>query len=444
MPYTLADLPFFLVLPLLLIGSAFFSASETAMFGLSAHERYRLARRPGLLGRAVRDLLHDPRRLLVTLMLGNMSVNVLYFVICSALLLRIEGGPGAHWWMLGMTIGPVVLLVLFGELLPKLTANTVRVAWVRWTAVPLLAFHRAVGPVAGVTSRWLIGPLGRLLAPPAGPARLTAREMQALLEMSHRRGVIGSDEQELIGEVIRLTHLKVRDVMIPRVDVRWIDASAPPHRVRQVFEESGLSKLVVVDTDIDHPLGLVYRRQFLLATRRQPGTPLRKLVRGVRFVPELQRVHQLLADFRRTGTKFAIAVDEYGGTAGLVALKDVVERMVGELDMEQPPGETPETDIEQLGPGLWRVGGRLSIHDWSQYFPVQSLPPRVATVGGLFMSLLGAPPKVGQHASLGNVEMRVESLTGDRVGTLLLRLKTPHRGSGQGPSADFPILPERR
>jgi putative hemolysin len=256
--------------------------------------------------------------------------------------------------------------------------------------------------------------------------------MQALLEMSHRRGVIGADEQELMGELIHLTQLKVRDVMIPRVDLKWVDVATAAAAVRERFDESGLGKLIVVDGDLDHVLGLVYRRQFLLTIRRGPQTPLRKLVRGVRFVPEVQRVHQLLAEFRRTGTKFAIAVDEYGGTAGLVALKDIVQRMVGDLEGPRPAPEPRESEVQALGPGLWRVGGRLSVHDWAQYFPPGSLPPRIATLGGLVMALLGTVPRPGQHVELGNVSMEVDSVHRGRVTAVRLRI----RSSPGGPAKD--------
>ena len=152
---------------------------------------------------------------------------------------------------------------------------------------------------------------------------------------------------------------------------------------------------------------------------------LATLVRAVRFVPEIQRVDQLLEEFRRTGTKLAIAVDEYGGTAGLVSLKDVVEQIVGDLDMDQAIGTSPATVPEHLGMGSWRVSGRLSVHDWEEAFGMHDLPPRVSTVGGLVMALLGRVPKPGDRARLANLSLEVERMDGDRVDSVLLRLTGP-------------------
>ncbi|MBI1369682.1 MAG: DUF21 domain-containing protein [Planctomycetes bacterium] len=422
MPYTFADLPFFLMLPVLLAGSAFFSGSETALFSLRAHQRFVITQQGGLVGRAVSMLLADPRTLLITLMLGNMVVNVLYFVVSTVLLLKLDHAEVGPLFVAFATVLPLLLVILLGEVLPKIVANTGAIVWVKASAIPLYAIHRVVLPLGALLSRWVVQPLGRLFAPPQSPGQLTTDEMDALLEMSQKRGIIGSGEQQLLNEVLYLSEIKVRDVMIPRVDISEIDVNEPPRRLRELIEKTRLTKYVAVDGGIDHVLGVIYARQFLLAHRLSPKVSLRKLVRQVRFVPELQRVDQLLEDFRKSGTKLALAVDEYGGTAGLVTLKDIVEQMVGDLDMDHGPGETPASTAEQLGPHRWRVSGRLSVHDWSDAFGQYRLPPRVSTVGGLVMSLLGRVPRLGDTVRVANLQLEVERMSGGRVESVLLHL----------------------
>lgn len=429
MPYGLADLPFFLALPLLLAVTGFFSASETALFGLTAHQRFQLTQKPGVVSFAIAALLRDPRTLLIVLMLGNMSVNTLYFVINTVLLLHLDHTANPFWFI-AVSIVPLIAMVLLGEVLPKLVANTLRIPLVQINAIPLYAVHRLLAPVATGLSSWIIQPVGRVLAPKAAPTAeesqaLSTEELEALLEMSARRGVIRTDEQQLIRQVLQLSQLKVRDVMVPRVDMVAIDISEPAAAFAKLAEDSTLSKILAINGDIDHMEGIIYARQFMLARRKDANVNLRSLVRNVRYVPEILRVHQLLEDFRKTGTKVAVAVDEYGGTAGLVTLKDIVERMVGDVDMDQVVGGAPLDVPEHLGVGTWRVSGKLSVHDWEDAFGAHDLPPRVSTVGGLVMALLGRVPRVGDRARLANLALDVEKMDGDRVESVLLRLTGP-------------------
>ena len=436
MPWTLGDLPFFIVLPFLLAGSALFSGTETALFGLSAHEQMRLVRQKSMVGNAVGALLADQRTLLITLMIGNMLMNVGYFVVSSALLLRLDAETVNPLWFVAATIVPLITIIILGEVLPKMAANTVRLSWVKATAVPMLVLHRGVGPLGSVLGRWVIEPLGRLVTGDRGVSELTAVELEAMLEMSKRRGVIGADEQSLLRQVVQLGRLKVRDVMTPRVDLMAIEIEESLTGLRETMRSTPRSRYLVYEGDQDHMVGVVYVRQVLLAERLGRETSLRRLVRGVKYVPELMRVDQLLTEFRRTGTQIAVAVDEYGGTAGVVTLKDVVEEVVGDLEMEEEweshdsdaDGEAEE--IKQIGDRVWRVSGALSVHDWTQAFGEAELPVKVATVGGLVMALLGKTAVDGDVARLGNLELTVEKAAAGRVAWVVLRLLDGEAESG--------------
>lgn len=426
MPYTLADLPLFLLLPVLLGASGFFSGSETALFGLSARQRYELSRRKDLVGRGVAALFADEQQLLITLMFGNMTVNVLFYVISSALLLKLDPTVIHPLIVAVATLTPLVVVIVFGEVGPKLLANTSAVRWVRVAVVPLYAIHRVIAPVALVLGRWVISPLGRLVAPPRRPAQLSAAELESLIELSRRRGVIGPNEQDVLREVVNLSQTRVRDVMVPRVDIAALDVDAHPRKLRQMIEARRFDCVVAYEGDLDHVAGVIYTRQFLLASAKAAPTnraiKLRDLVRQVRFVPEQQRLDQLLDAFRRQRTTLAIVVDEYGGTAGLITLKDVVEQMVGDLDMDDAPGETPGGAVERIAQNAWRVSGRLSVQEWADAFDQRIVLPRVATVGGLVMALLGRTPAIGDVATIGNMQLTIEAMSGRRVESVLLTL----------------------
>lgn len=428
---TLADLPYLIALPLLLVASGFFSGSETALFGLSSQQRLVLTRAGSATGRAVVGLTQQPRMLLITLMLGNMAVNVSYFTISSILNIKLARAGAGVGLMVGATLAPLLMIILLGEVAPKLIANTARVGFIRVVAVPLFLIHRGIGVLRIVLAYGVIGPLGRLIAPPRRPARLSADELHALLDMSHSHGLIAQDEQKLMRDVMSLNQLKVSDIMIPRVDLVAVDLAAGAASLRALIDEHRVARVIAYEGDLDHIAGLIYTRQFLLATGDGAEPGLGKLVRNVRFVPELMRVDQLLEEFRKTGTQLAIAVDEYGGTAGIVTLKDIVKQMLGELDLEGPSVESVTDEIQTVDAHTFRVGGMLSVNDWAEAFGQNQFPQRVATVGGLIVALLGRAPKQGDAVVVGNLRLEAERVEGRRVISVLLRLVDVNGGGNE-------------
>ena len=435
-PYSISDIPFFVLLPVLIVFSGFFSGSETALFGLSSQQRRLLGRSYGVVGRLTVRILNEPRMLLITLLLGNMVANVLYFVISSALLIKLNAAYHNPILAAVAAVMPLLTIIAFGEVLPKLVANTSPILWVRVTVPPLYALFKVIGPIRWVLNVAIITPLSRLVAPSERPTALTSDELEALLVLSERHGVIDQDEQVLLREVIHLSQVKVRDVMVPRVDLHAVDVNADPYKVFELIERTRLSRYPVYDGSLDQIVGILYARQFLPARSKDANVKISELVRQVRFVPEIQQVDHLLADFRRFGVHSAIVVDEYGGTAGLVTLKDVVAWMVGDLSATSVlPHEQRSQAVEAVDQGVWRVSGRLSTHEWSEVFGRNILlPPRVSTVGGLVTALLHRMPDVGDTARIGNIELTVEAITESSVESVLIGLaKTPNtNGNGNG------------
>ena len=428
LPYGLEDLPLFLLLPVLLVASGFFSGSETALFSLSSHQRTLIRRRGGVVANIVDQLLSDPQMLLITIMFGNMTVNVLYFVISSALLLKLDPASQPAWVVVG-TITPLMMIIALGEVLPKIVANTATSTWVRLTAVPLYVAHKVIGPLRLGLRMFIIGPLSRLFAPTTKPPELSSDELRSLVEVSKRRGVIDPTEERLLYEVVRLSEIKVRDIMVPRVDVQAFDLDAGPELLLELIADKRLTKIPAYRGDLDHIEGVIYAKQFLLAHEVDAPFDLNSIVRQVKYVPELQRVDQLLGEFRRGGSHLAVVVDEYGGTAGLVTLKDVVERLVGDVEFDTPDPDARQVNAESLPDGTYRVDGRLAVQDWIAAFGQHNIPPRVATVGGIVAARLGRIPRVGDEVKLGNLSLKVEGMTGGRVDNVLLSLRNTEGGS---------------
>jgi putative hemolysin len=416
------DIIMLTLLPLLLVCSGFFSGCETALFSLSANQRLQFERANTLVGGIIVQLLAETRMLLITLLLGNMVVNVLYFVLCTMLMIRLRELHGGSTWVLGVIApAPVLLLVLCGEVLPKQVALRLSEGWARLLGVPLYIVHRGLGPLRVFLDALVITPLARLIEPPSKPPELSAQELGALLELSEKRGVINAEEEELLQEVLDLSHMKVTELMTPRVDLIGFDLNDGAPALIELLKQCRHSHIPVYQNDIDHLEGIVYARQVLL---RQPDTieELRKMIRQVHFVPEVQRADQLLVHLRKTGNTLVIVVDEYGGTVGMVTLEDVVEHVVGDIALEHEPAAEPP--VQTVDDRTWRVRASLSVRDWlDQFHPIGAPRLRpVSTLGGLIMATLGRLPREGDHLNVGNVSMRVESMHGRRIDWVRLQL----------------------
>lgn len=419
-------------LPLLLAASGFFSGSETALFSLSDHQRLQLRRSITITGMIVPRLLKDTRPLLITLLLSNVTVNVLYFVISTVLILRAKHND----WLGTAGIGGAGVLVLLtlilcGEVLPKMAAAKMPIRWSKLAAMPLLIVHQSLCPLRVVLSAFVIMPLARLIGPTTKPSNISTEELAQLLELSQQRGDISREEEQLLQQALELSQMTVKDLMRPRVDIRAYDLDNNSAELFQLIRETHLRKIPVYRGDLDHIEGVIYSREVLLSPP-QDSRQVQSLIRQVTLVPETLRPDQLLVQFRRRGTTLAIVVDEYGGTEGLITLENVAEHIVGEIvGPYDEPGNTAM--VERIEPGVWRISAALSVHDWDETFGEPVRAPMVSTVGGLVMQRLGRLPHVGDRTTIGNVVLEVETMDGKRVRSLVVHLRS-----------DAPLLPGNR
>lgn len=413
-----------IALPVLLIGSALFSGSETALFSLSAHQRSLLQKSSRVGANAASTLLVETRALLVTLLIGNMVINVLYFTLSTVLMDRLLANETiAATGAAGIALSTFFGVIIFGEVLPKQVAAQQAYAWSGLVGVPLLAVHRAIAPLRVLAERVVIGPLARLIAPSTKPPELSSRELEIMLSMSRQRGIIDQDEQQLLRHVLELGQIKVRDVMVPRVDIRGHDLDAPIDELLSLAHETRLRHLPVYEESLDQIRGVVLTRQLLVKPPKDRAS-LEALIKPVYFVPEVAPADHLLATLREQAVTFAIVVDEYGGTAGLVTLEDVVEHFIGDIPGAYERDGQPI--VEQLRDGVFRVGADLAVHDWVEWFgrnPAMSkAASNAATLGGVVLGLLGKAPDEGDHVRLGNMRLTVDQVDGRRITSVLVAL----------------------
>ncbi len=403
----------------LLAVAAALNAAETAFFNLTAGQLGHLAK-GGTLGKLVARLMSHPRRLLNTILLANALTVTAYSALVAITLLDMEGMGLPAAAMAALALLPVLALILLAEIAPKSLALAASQRLACLLAPPLALLQKLFSPALWLMERVFINPLTRLLSSGgAEDTTINADELAALLDLSARRGVIAHEASELLREIVSLTGLRVGDVMVPRVDMIACDADAPPQKLRELFREARLRRIPVYEGDIDHIVGVVHAKRFLL----NPDKPIRELVVKVPFVPEAANVERLLVQLRVTRQQMALVVDEYGGTAGLVTLEDVLEEIVGDIP-DPNMGERPL--VARVGQNQYLIDGELGVHEWADVFGTNLSAKRISTIGGFVTSLLGRIPKAGDTAAYRNLRFTVDSMRGRRIAKLRLELAKGH------------------
>jgi len=407
--WTALDTGLLVALPCLLAGSAFFSGSETALFGLSARDRIDLATSHGDRCAAL-TLLRKPRQVLTTLLLGNMVLNVLYFALASVVAWHQPwGGVGA----VAIPITALLAVVLFGEVAPKMIASARPARCSRLVGPPLLAIHRSLLPLTASLDRFVLRPLSRLGTPTRPIDQLTLGELDSLISASGSDGLVDATEQRLLADVIALDQLPVSAVMTPRTRMVALKLDTSRDAVQSTIQEHGFMRIPVFGKDMDDIAGFLHVKDWL----RQPDE-IEPLLRDATYIPEVTTVGRALDALTRSRSQTAVVVDEFGGTAGVVSLHDLIEPLIGDIadDVARPPAKA-----RPLGPGRWIVPGD---------FPAARLlgalagstnnVGRARTVGGIVTSRIGRTPEVGDQIEIGNITIEVHHTADGAVETAIV------------------------
>lgn len=403
-----------MVLLLLLVTSGTMSASETALFALNRQSLHDFGRSASLLRRRAHRLMQQPKSVLMTVLITNTGVNVAIYALSFVAL---QGLGDTQPALAGIASAGVVLsVIVFGEVVPKAVAlgNPRRIA--PPAAGVIWVLQTVLSPLRWLLSTLLVDPITRLVAPSSPPPdTVDTEELQLLVEHSARAGHINSTENEMLQAIVELAEASVREVMTPRVDIEFIRAGDNPRAAYQTIKQSRRRILPVCGRDLDDVRGLVVARDTLLTS----GAAIQSLVRPVHFVPEQINLAQLVRHFHDQRSHFAIVVDEYGGTAGLVTVDDVVEWIVGGLPDSEAPRTAPVS--ERIDDDTYRLAGDLSVRDWAERFAVDEIDRHIDTIGGLILSKLGRLPREGDTVRIRNLTLTVEAMQKRRISRVLLR-----------------------
>jgi putative hemolysin len=397
--------------------AALFAASEASLLALS---RLRIAQRDhnGQADRLV-HLVDERNNYLTTILVGNTIV----LLTAQSLATWVAIQYGVWRPVLVSTVVMMAVLLVVGEIVPKMVVVQDAVKWAGRFSGFLAVMYRILRPVT-----WTIVTLTSALIRLFGgdPSRtgpyVTESDIRALVNVGEKQGVLEEEEKEMIHSIFEFGDTVAREVMTPRTDMVCTSAQDPVRHGVEIVAREGYSKLPVFEGNIDHVVGVVHDRELLVyVSRGELDAPLRMLMRPIKAIPENKKIDELLREMQAEHVSVAIVVDEYGGTAGLVTMEDLLEEIVGEI-MDEYDAEERPPEITPAGDGEFIVDARMNIDDVNERLGLHLPTEDFESIGGYTFGLFGRVPVPGEHVVIdGGVVLVVEKTAGRRL--LSVRIK---------------------
>ena len=429
---TLTDVVLLVFAAALVLLAGLFAAMDAALAMISPGRAKAMADAGSRPARALGQLLTDRPRYTNLLLLLRVACELLATVLVAAVLVN---ALGFGWLALALT---TVVMTIVSYVLVGVGPRTIGRQHPYPVALGTAGVTRLLGRVFGPLASLLIL-IGNAITPGRGfrEGPFAEVELRELVDLYEARGVVEHDEREMIHSVFELGDTIAREVMVPRTEIVWIESEKSVKQALALALRSGFSRIPVIGENIDDIVGLVYVKD-LVRRIQDPNDPhghtaVTEVLRPPSLVPESKPVDELLREMQARRTHMAIVIDEYGGTAGLVTIEDILEEIVGEItdeyDVERPPVEWLDTDTA-------RVTSRLSVQDLAGLFDVALPNGEVETVAGLLAHLLGRVPIPGAEVEVGGLRLVAESATGrrNRIDSVLVsrlaRLRRAGRDDG--------------
>jgi len=440
------------VVLLLILVTAFFALAEYALITVRKTRIRQLVEEGNRAAILVERMLEHPTRMMATIQTGITLVATVSsaFAATSAVAplsawLQTHGlteGAATFFAFLLVVVPVTILSLVIGEIAPKSLAvqNSERfalvvvypISWLQWLLAP------------GV---WLLTHLSNLVVRPfGGTASFTTpavneEELKLMVEASEEQGVLQAEETEMIHSILDFGDTVVRKVMTPRIDMTAVNIAEPMETIVRHIAESGHTRIPVYESDLDNIVGVVHAKDVLTLLVERPSamTSISEIVRPAYFIPETKKVDELLAELRRSKQQIAIVRDEYGVTAGLVTIEDLIEEIVGEIQDEY---DVDEPTIQVIDAHISILDGRMSLSDVNDRMGLELPEDEADTIGGFVFGLLGHQAEQGERVFWEGIEFVVEATDGRRVTKVrLIRHTEPEDGSDVPPQVEQPATP---
>ena len=400
-----------------LLLSGFFSSSEVAFVSLQKLRLRHLADTEGGAAKQVAEMTEKPERLLTTILLGNNLVNTAAAALATTVAISTIAEGYA---VLVATAVVTVLLLIFGEVFPKTVATRYGERMALVYARPMKLLTWVLLPVATIFV-WIADRLARLVGAPAGPQTLVSEdEIRTAVSVGVEEGTLEEAEAEMVERVFRFGDRNVVEVMTPRPDIRWVEKGTKLSDFLTLYAQHSHSRFPVHEDTIDNVVGILWIKDLVMALARgtiEQDSPIDKLVRPAYFVPESKPIAELLTELKESGGQLAMVVDEFGGTAGLVTLEQLLEEIVGEFGDELV---RVRKSYETIDENSFQIDGGMRLDDANEKLGLELPDGEYETVAGFVLSVLGHIPKDGEQIKFNNLKMVITEMKGVKIEKILV------------------------
>ena len=410
-----------LVLIVLLFLSAFFSATETALLSLNKLKVHHLVKKEIPNAALVLKMIANPSRLLSTILVGNNIVNIAASALATSMALRLFGQAG-----IGITVGVLtVLILIFAEITPKTYAAAHNESLSLRIARLVNGIEIVFFPLVKLLSI-ITGVLIKVIGGKANPHKITIteEEIRTLVDLGKSHGSIESAEVEMITRVFDLNDTLVKDIMVHRVDIVGIPEETSLRQAWKIIADTNHSRVPVYKHSLDHIVGVLYAKDLIKYQNSIDSEVIKNIMRKPYFVPVTKSIGELLKELRGEKIHIAVVLDEYGGTAGLAFLEDVVETVVGTIG-DEFDNFTPL--VEELGKGEFLVSARAKVAEVNQLVGLDLPQENHDTLGHLIFRLLGYIPSKGDTIDLSGATFIIDEVDKNRAKRIRIKVKHQHR-----------------
>ncbi|HPR30624.1 MAG TPA: gliding motility-associated protein GldE [Prolixibacteraceae bacterium] len=422
-PITLHVVIGFVILILLLIASAMISGSEVAYFSLRPADLQQINDSKKKQHKTIRNMLDNPEKLLATILVANNFVNVGIVILSTYIAHNLVDFSQSR--ILGFIIEVVLItfiLLLFGEILPKIYAGHRSLSFATFMARPLRIAWNLFAPLTGIlvhSTSFVNKRMARTRQ------NLSLDKISQALEMTSKEEL--SEEKGILEGIVKFGSTSVYQVMTPRIDLFAIENDESPERLLNLIPQSGYSRIPVYEGNIDNIIGILYVKDLIAHIKKMEAFRWQSLIRPPYFVPENKKIDDLLLEFQKSKVHLAIVVDEYGGTSGIVTLEDILEEIVGDIVDEFDDDDVLFTKINE---NTYLFDGKIQMNDFYRICEINDdyfadIKGEADTLAGLLLEMKNDFPKLNEKLSFRHIDFIVESLDKRRIKKIKVVFNNP-------------------
>ena len=421
-PYNQSTIIGIIVVIILLVCSGLVSASETGFFGLSANDREKIRKAKTAKGKLIAKLLSEPEKLLATILVANNFINIAIVIITAFLSNRIFASMDSPVLVIVLqTVVITFIILLFGEMIPKILASKYPLSISKIMAYPLRVLEPLCYPFSIILIKSTNAVKKRLQK--KHTSEISIEDLSQAIELASDDL---KDDREMLEDIVNSSSLDAREIMTSRVDVFAIEYDSKFSKVIGDIVESGFSRIPIYEDNLDNIMGILYIKD-VLAHVDEPDFDWHKLIRPHFIVPETKKINDLLSDFQSKKMHIAIVIDEYGGVSGIVTLEDILEEFVGEIHDEF---DTDEDMYKKIDDRTYEFDAKTSIVDFCKIVDVdyevfQETKGESETLAGMLLEINQEIPAKDKTISIKNFDFTVTASNERRIKKIRVKLPNP-------------------